>query len=257
MTQLSTAQRVTFVVAALVLALGFAGVRALEKRGPAAVRSTRFGPLALDEDVLDPPVDEDLAPAVDPAATLSIRGEVVDAAGTPLAAINVSLRSLETGISNQNSIRTDANGRFELPGLPRGRYRVMAWSNNVGGSEAAGSLLARAVVDEVEAGRADLRITLRPGRYARGIVRDARGKTLEGVLVCANTRSGARLDARVTRTDGSFEVLLPPDEEFELEARPPTERAASREALAQPTTAEYARRGGVKAGDSGIVLEFP
>lgn len=257
MTQLSTAQRVTFVVAALVLALGFAGVRALEKRGPAAVRSARFGPLALDEDVLDPPVDEDLAPAQDPAATLSIRGEVVDAAGTPLAAINVSLRSLETGISNQNSIRTDANGRFELPGLPRGRYRVMAWSNNVGGSEAAGSLLARAVVDEVEAGRADLRITLRPGRYARGIVRDARGKTLEGVLVCANTRSGARLDARVTRTDGSFEVLLPPDEEFELEARPPTERAASREALAQPTTAEYARRGGVRAGDSGIVLEFP
>jgi len=252
-------QRVGIASAALLLVLGFVAVRALESRAPAPerVQRTPFGPRAADDDVRDPPVDPDPTPEADAGPALSIRGTVVDAAGAPLAGINVSLRSLETGVSNQAVIRTDADGRFELPGLPRGRYRVMAWSNNVGGSEADGTLLARAVVDEVDAGRADVQITLRPGRYARGTVRDAHGTALQGVLVCANTPAGARLDARVTRADGSFEVLLPPGEEFELEARPPTERAATREGLAQPSAASYARRGGVKAGDSGIVLEFP
>lgn len=249
---MTIAQRARFVAATVLLAAGFAWMRTFEGE-PRAVRPS---PLASTDDVFDPAVDPD--PELPPAVPgLSIRGVVVDEAGQPLAGINVSLRSLETGIANQNSIRSGLDGRFELPGLPSGRYSVLCWSNNQAGSEADGTLLAGAIVDEVEAGRSDLRVTLRAGRLARGVVQDSRGAPLAGVLVCANTRRGARIDAQRTSADGSFEVLLPPGEEFELEARPPTERVSTREELAAPpAAAEYARLGGVKAGDTGLVLRF-
>jgi hypothetical protein len=251
---MTIAQRARFVAAAVLLAAGFAWVRVYER----APRAARLSPLAPErvDDVLVPDVDPD--PELPPAAPgLSIRGVVVDEAGEPLAGINVSLRSLETGISNQNSIRSGPDGGFELPGLPRGRYQVLCWSNNRSGSEADGTLLAGAIVDEVEAGRSDLRVTLRAGRFARGVVQDKSGAPLAGVFVCANTARGARIDAKRSGADGSFEVLLPPGEEFELEARPPTERASTRADLAAPPdSAAYARLGGVKAGDSGLVLRF-
>ena len=249
----TVAQRARFLAAAVLLAAGFVWVRAYERALPVA----RPSPLAsaATDDVLDPPIDPDpeSAPAV---PGLSIRGVIVNEAGAPLAGINVSLRSLADGRASQTLNRTRADGGFELTGLAPGRYRILCWSNNRGGSEEAGTLLAGAVVDEVDAGRSDLRVTMRAGRFAHGVVQDAHGAPLANVLVCANSGGGLRVAAQTSGPDGSFEVLLPPGEEFVLEARPPTERASTRESLATPASAAYARQSGVKAGDRGIVLRF-
>lgn len=243
-----TPKQSAFVLGAVVvLAFGFVAVRALEQR-PHAPRGVARG--ASNTDVALEP--EEIGPG--PERNLAIGGVVSDANGAPLAKVNVTARSLETGQALERRAETDASGRFELDGLASGRYRVSFWSIH---RDPASPPLAGAVVDEVDAGRDDLRVTLRPGGYARGVVQDANGKPLAQVTVFANTPSGARFTAKQSDADGRFELVLAPGDEYELVAQP-AKRAATREELAappDPTT--FARVGGIRAGDEGIVLQFP
>src|SRR5262245_47625051 len=56
--------------------------------------------------------------------TSSLTGVARDATGAPLSGVQVTARSLETGL--QRSTATDSAGRYVLPGLSVGAYEVRA-----------------------------------------------------------------------------------------------------------------------------------
>jgi hypothetical protein len=239
-------QRWLLALGFVLLALLFVWMRAFDHRreAPDAQAALRL-----------PPARAQHAPPPEPLG-LSISGQVLDPDGNPLPRINVSVRSGPEARSSMVPIRTDAAGHFEVHGLPAGSYRVVFWAEAPSGGQE--HPWASAVLHDVEAGRDDLRVTLRAGRYARGVVQDASGQPLARIFVSARTRAGDQVAAITSAADGAFELLLAPDEEFELEARPPTPPAATRaEQAPPPDPSRYARLSGVHAGDQGLVLRFP
>lgn len=81
---------------------------------------------------------------------LRLGGLVRDAAGLPVAGAFVVLRSRSQQLLAA-PVETDAAGRFTVPGLAPGKYRVRAYRR--GGGEA--------VADQAEAG-SELTLTLAP-----------------------------------------------------------------------------------------------
>jgi hypothetical protein len=107
----------------------------------------------------------------------AIDGVVVDEAGQPVGGARVEARSVrgvpsfwdaEAGVV---STRTDAAGRFRIEGLDASLQRVFAWSGS-------GRAVKRAV-----RGGSQIVLTLKPLGVLSGLVTDASGRALEGVLV--------------------------------------------------------------------------
>jgi protocatechuate 3,4-dioxygenase beta subunit len=115
----------------------------------------------------------------------ALQGRVVDEAGDPVAGARLGVTlihgplvgrgidALAAGLERPFAYfraQADLDGRFRLPGLPEGTYRVSARRDeDVGGaSSATGSLLPGEA-------SAELRIVLEPGRLVTGSVRDEAG----------------------------------------------------------------------------------
>jgi hypothetical protein len=60
-------------------------------------------------------------PSVRPWQT-QVTGEVTDPTGAPIAEATVKMVETEKGVSHET--KTDANGRYTLPNLPVGPYRL-------------------------------------------------------------------------------------------------------------------------------------
>ncbi|AKF87171.1 hypothetical protein MFUL124B02_38810 [Myxococcus fulvus 124B02] len=112
----------------------------------------------------------------------TVEGHVVDGQGQPLIGGAVVLRAF-TGALGLNATRTDAQGRFTRRGLAPGRYRVVV-------ERATDSVDQRAWSDVEVAADAVTRVELRldDGQTREGLVVDAEGAPLEGVLVRAEPR---------------------------------------------------------------------
>ncbi|MBK7878687.1 MAG: carboxypeptidase regulatory-like domain-containing protein [Planctomycetes bacterium] len=188
---------------------------------------------------------------------LVIAGRVLDPTGAPMPMVNLSLRMADGTRMGHAPLRTGSDGTFLAPALPAGRYQVLAWPENREGSEAAGTLYANRIVDDVEAGTKALEIVLVAGKYARGVVLDREGQPMASIYVNAKNARGSQLAAILTDTQGRFQLLLDPDQEHELEARPPTS-PGDRAALDQaPDPSAYARKKGVRGGAQDVELRFP
>lgn len=187
---------------------------------------------------------------------LVIAGRVLDPGGAPLAMVNLSLRTESGALVGHAPLRTGSDGAFVVPMLEKGRYRVLAWPENRDGNEADGTLYSNRVVDDVAAGTSGLDIVLAPGKRTRGQVLGANGAPLPSVYVAAKDERGNSLTAVLTDSNGRFELLLDPEREHELEARPPA-KPGEREDLKQaPDPATFARAKGVRGGAQDVELRF-
>ncbi|PRQ09893.1 carboxypeptidase regulatory-like domain-containing protein [Enhygromyxa salina] len=143
---------------------------------------------------------------------LAIRGEVVDAAGSPVASVNVDADMLLTGDdpharTTNNFGRTDDRGQFELSGLLPGRYEVsVAARGGRPGPEQPTTveLLAGADVN-------DLRVVLPATGQLRGRLIDTRGQGVAGIWISAVPVGSERGQSAQTDEAGafSFDTLLP------------------------------------------------
>ncbi|MCP3059318.1 carboxypeptidase-like regulatory domain-containing protein [Myxococcus sp. K38C18041901] len=118
----------------------------------------------------------------------TVEGHVVDGRGQPVVGGVVVLR-LFTDALDLNATRTDAQGRFTRRGLAPGRYRVVV-------ERTTDSVDQRAWSDVEVAADAVTRVELRldEGQTREGLVVDAEGAPLEGVLVRAEPREAVRSD---------------------------------------------------------------
>ncbi|MCY1000570.1 carboxypeptidase-like regulatory domain-containing protein [Myxococcus sp. MISCRS1] len=112
----------------------------------------------------------------------TVEGHVVDGRGHPLVGGAVVLK-LFTDELRLNATRTDTQGRFTRRGLAPGRYRVVV-------ERTTDSVDQRAWSDVEVAADAVTRVELRldEGQTREGLVVDAEGAPLEGVLVRAEPR---------------------------------------------------------------------
>lgn len=187
---------------------------------------------------------------------LTIRGRVLDPSGAPIPMVNLSLRKADGTRLGHAPLRTGSDGTFLCPALEAGRYQLVVWPENREGSESAGTLYANRVLDDVEAGTRDLEVRLVAGRFARGVVRAKDGTPVAQAYVAAKNAQGAALTAVLTDAEGRFQLLLSPDEEHELEARPPAPKSAERtSAPLDPAT--FARKSGVRGGAQDVELRLP
>ncbi len=140
----------------------------------------------------------------------SIAGVVVDDTGAPIADASVGAfrqRALGesgeiTSLSADESVRTDANGRFSLGGLEDAPVTVRASAAAHAASSASG----------VRPGTANVTLTLARLATVRGRLVDRAGSPIEGSSIsaepAADGASGLRLLRSSARTDaaGSFEL---------------------------------------------------
>jgi protocatechuate 3,4-dioxygenase beta subunit len=138
-----------------------------------------------------------------------VRGRVEGVDGVPVAGAVVTLTPADDDASDEpRSVRSNAEGRFELDDLPARRYAISA--------TAAGHLPAVQRNLDVRA-ETSITLTLAPGGHPlRGTVSDATGGAVEGALVRLTPVSGVidlrRLDGFGTLSDedGAYAVHVAP-----------------------------------------------
>ncbi len=156
----------------------------------------------------------------------AIVGRVSDRGGKPVVAAHVALRSSEGRVLAEKAVTTDDAGRFTTSPVPPGRYAVLVWARNSPEDASSTGLLASNVVEDVEAGRDDVGVVLAPAARAHGVVQDANGRAVERAHVIGKTARGVSQSTTVTGKDGSFELVLPLDEDCTIEVRLPQVSAA-------------------------------
>ena len=187
---------------------------------------------------------------------LTIRGRVVDPSGAPIPTVNLTLRKADGTRIGHSVLRTGSDGAFLCPALDPGLYQILIWPENRGGDEASGTLYVNRILEDVAAGTHDLVVRLDAGRFTRGIVRSTDGRAVPNAYVCANTARGSSLTGITTDAEGRFQLLLSPNEVYELEARPPASAAPARQGeKLDPAT--FARTSGVRGGAQDVELRLP
>ena len=156
-----------------------------------------------------------LAKLKDGEATLIVRpvaavGGVITDADGPIEGALVQLQSAVVGtqsfyinsgspLARQLSVRSDAQGRFVVPGAPA----ATGLSLRVGGEKYASQTV------QAQSGDADLKVRVQPGATLRGRVLDADGAPLRDLFVLAETgRTGGDLDEAIARTDENGDYVL-------------------------------------------------
>lgn len=132
---------------------------------------------------LQPGEELDLG-ALTMASADTLAGRVLDPKGNPVENARVDLvesgSSIMSGSSINQSAITDADGNFEIGGIPQGIYRLRAFSR--GFSPAAED----PVVVNGRGETQDLDLHLGAGRTVSGVVLDENNRPVEGVVVSPN-----------------------------------------------------------------------
>lgn len=131
----------------------------------------------------------------------TIRGWVRKSDGTPAEGISV-IAGRDVTFSESSSVRSDAEGAFELASLPAGRIVVFASDPARGTARVDHDAIAG--VEQ----RVDLMLELDP--VVTGRVEDEFGLPIEGARLDArNVADGGILDSTFTARDGTFRIACP------------------------------------------------
>lgn len=153
-------------------------------------------------------------------------GRVMDpgGAGVPGAEIEITLHG------QTRKALSDADGRFEIPGLSAGRADVRVSAQGFHPSRSGA---------ELEAGQTrTIDITLSPRAQLRGLVRSFRGAPLQATLTVEPQDGQGTPRTAQTRPDGSFEIDV--------------EAGRYRVKINAPSYLEQSRR--VKVEDGGVTI---
>lgn len=192
-----------------------------EGRHDVAIAAFGWEPIEVAVDVpASDPVELRFGPARPPLETLPViersdlAGRLVPAAGCPVAGCEVVLDpAAETpplsGLLRRRVV-TDAFGRFALPGLAHGEYRVVALApNTLAGLEPA--LAEMPLSHGANAGAGELVLELQCTAL-RGVLRDVDDDPIEGAWIHAvpeDTRAVV-LPTAISAADGSWEIAYVP-----------------------------------------------
>ena len=137
--------------------------------------------------------------ALDLQSGARVFGRVTDLAGNPLGNASASLMDAQNGgTSSQNTVKTDANGRYEILLVPPGDYGVRFKHEKFKGQERLGLPAIRGT-EEVEVNAA-----LELGAKVAGRVLDDGGVPLAGAQVIFGNEGGGGLHK--TDAEGRFTI---------------------------------------------------
>jgi protocatechuate 3,4-dioxygenase beta subunit len=139
--------------------------------------------------------------------TTAVTGEVVDERGAPVA--DAEVEAVITGsIAVPHRVRTDAKGRFAIPGLREGWIHVLRASHRGLAPESLAIILF---------GKPRYRLTLHPGATAFGTVVDEAGQPVAGARVeLVGKESPPHSYRSISGADGSFRISDLPATVLEL-----------------------------------------
>jgi hypothetical protein len=148
-----------------------------------------------------------------PSRGLEISGVVVDERDQPVAGANVLAFRRGGGVS----ARTDAEGRFVLPGLSAGKVNVTVMA------PFSGAFRGVQVREEIEAGTSGVRIVFRKGLSLAGrIVSSTTGENVSGASVTLIRQEGPTQTRRMTiAPDGGFRFRSLEPGEYRIEIAAP------------------------------------
>jgi len=150
---------------------------------------------------------------------LGVAGRVVDARGVPVAGASCALapdHGDEPHVAPSNvTTTTDADGGFHFSGLADGARCVLA----VNPPFAVEARLLRRTVQDVPAGARDLTIVLDEGDFVVGTVLDECDRPITGAGITLAGNGPEPLARGVSKSDGSFRLLVPVEAEGTLEVR--------------------------------------
>ena len=210
------------------------------------------------------PADEDPVEDWEPASP-RVTGQVLDAEGRPAAGAEVRFtldresRLYESLTPEEqreiHRVRSDARGAFQIDALrPGAPYDVLVVQRGYAPLLTAFSLQPVGLTP-------DLRLVLRPGRTARGMVLDGKGRPVEGVQVWLHrsTRAGIFTDVpfkkvwadsdlfrTFTGPDGRFEIADLPDHPLDLAIWGSTFAPLVRRGILLPADRKVAELGGFR-----------
>ncbi|MCG3135509.1 MAG: hypothetical protein HMLKMBBP_03168 [Planctomycetes bacterium] len=162
----------------------------------------------------------------------TVTGKVVDEKGQPVAGVSLHVQSGNFWRQAQ----TDANGAFELTGLPEGKLTVQVWS---------ASHVNRQV--EAEAGARDLVIALEKGLASSGTLLKDDGTAAANTFIALTSADKSSQSSVQTDADGKWTVSGLRDMEY-------TVSAYVQQAGGGLTPKEC---GKLRGGDTGVTLRIP
>jgi protocatechuate 3,4-dioxygenase beta subunit len=187
------------------------------------------------------------------AGGVSIRGRVVDEDGRPVRKAYVrpeavALDPPETLGVSVPSAESDADGQFELLGLPEGEYRIDVYPFYVAEWDPEAPWLMT-TLESVRTGAEELEVVLEKGANVAGVLLDAEGKPLFDHQVSpVDVRTTGALVT--TDVEGRFSLAVPRGATCDLEVRAPF---GERDRIANEV---LLTRQGVTADTTDLVLQL-
>ena len=136
---------------------------------------------------------------------LRIRGTIVDAEGTPIEGVSVTLEPLSEGASPEQTVATDDSGRYQFDGLLMGEYRIRPSMDGVTFTPDRIDLMVHDMNVDDQDFAGDIVVVIGLNRI-RGFVLDELGVGIEGISVTLEPRSEAHLGRTVlTNANGRYE----------------------------------------------------
>ncbi|HZL99708.1 MAG TPA: carboxypeptidase-like regulatory domain-containing protein, partial [Planctomycetota bacterium] len=138
-----------------------------------------------------------------------LRGRVRDAAGTPLEGANVEARALDEQAFTSGDLFTDADGRFELSGLPGGPKQLLVFKAGYAGHW-----------QQVEPGGPELDIVLQPAPMLVGFVTHAvHGGPITRFDVTITYEGSTWVNSGGEYAEGRFELPIDEDRACTVKVR--------------------------------------
>jgi protocatechuate 3,4-dioxygenase beta subunit len=167
-----------------------------------------YSPLVSSPGVLSSRVPTGPAAAESRGLTATVTGEVVDEQGSPVVDAEVEAAPGIQGAVPHRA-RTDAGGRFAIPGLYEGGPYVLRASHRGFAPESRSVTPSRTMTG--------YRLTLRPGATAFGTVVDEAGRPVAGARIeLLNYEANFHPYRSISKPDGSFRISDLPAKVLEL-----------------------------------------